>query len=152
LRRRTARYSNWLRNVVAHHHRPVSRKAIGRLIGLVHDHLECVRRLRLLLEVRQRSRKVRVAELRLDEEPGLAVADDEKVHLALLLVLHVAQFKVAEPEISPAFDRLQQVAGHERLRPRDLVVDPAPIAEEPLLPVTRLRVLPPYVSKKRYSR
>ena len=51
----------------------------------------------------------------LDEEPGLIVADDEEVDLAFHLVAHVPQLDLAEPEVGPALDSLEQVAGDEGL-------------------------------------
>ena len=46
-------------------------------------------RFRLALEVGERRGEVRVGELRLDQEPRLAVAHDQKVHFAFLFVAQV---------------------------------------------------------------
>jgi hypothetical protein len=52
----------------------------------------------------------------------------------------VPQLEVAEPEIGPAFDRLEQVARDERLCPRTLVMETAlendrPVHDAPLVVV-----------------
>ena len=48
---------------------------------------------------------------------ALAVAHDQEVRLVFLLVAQVPQLEVAQPEVGPAFDRLEQVAGDEGFRP-----------------------------------
>ena len=82
----------------------------------VEDHLKGERCADLLLKVRERRAHGRLAVLHLGEEPGTPVARPQEADLPLLLVAQVPELEPAEPQVVPAVDRLQQVAGHERLR------------------------------------
>lgn len=53
------------------------------------------------------------------QHPRLAVADNRKINLALALVAQVAEFKMPEVEVDPGFNRFEQMAGGESLRPRE---------------------------------
>ena len=94
-----------------HHDGPVRPETIGWLKRFADDRLEGVGSLGLSLEVCQRWREAGFAHLGLDQEPRLAVAHDEEIHLPLLLVAQIAQLKIAEAQVGPAFHRLEQIPG-----------------------------------------
>lgn len=62
----------------------------------------------------------------------MAVAHDQEIHFTFLFVAQIAQLKVAEPKVGPAFDRLEQMADDQGLCPRAFVRQSAPVAQEPL--------------------
>jgi hypothetical protein len=85
-----------------------------------------VPRPRRLLEPRELRREAVVGELRLDEEPRPAVANDDEVHLSPVLVAEVAQLEAPESGVLPRLDGLLQVAGDERLGAGARVLDGDP--------------------------
>ena len=107
-------------------------EAIGiHVIGIEHD-LQRVGRLGLLLEVSQGAAELLIGLLGLDQDPRFAIADDEEVDFAFLLVPQVAEPEFSQSQVRPTLDGLEQVAGDERLRPLALIGDAGPIAQEPL--------------------
>lgn len=58
-----------------------------------------------------------------------ASSDDDEVDFALLFVAQVAEFKAAEPEVVPAIDRFEQVAGDECFGALAGIIDARPIAQ-----------------------
>src|SRR5579863_9354993 len=77
----------------------------------------------LMFEVGQRVRQSSVAGLYLDQKPGLAVAHDEKIHLAFELVAQVTQLERTQSKIRPSLHRFEQMAGDKRFRALPGVVD-----------------------------
>ena len=74
----------------------VDAKAVGLLIGKIHDQLKGVLGVGLSLEISERRRQRFVAHLHLHQEPRLSIFDYEEVHFTFLLVAQVPQFEIAK--------------------------------------------------------
>jgi len=74
---------------------------------------------------------VTVTVLRLDQKPGLAVPDDNEIHLALLFVPDGAQFEFTGPRICPFLHRLREVAGAQGLGAFCAALNAGPVSEKP---------------------
>jgi hypothetical protein len=48
------------------------------------------------------------------QKSRLSIASDQKIKLAFFLVTKIAEFKLSQAHIIPAFDGLEQVAGDKR--------------------------------------
>lgn len=60
-----------------------------------------MRRVELPLEMNQYRGKPPVTGLHFDQHPGLAITDNEEIHLAFQLIPQGAQVEVAETEVGP---------------------------------------------------
>ena len=72
----------------------VAGEAIGSHIVGLHRDLKGVGRARYFLKMGQALRQCRITVFGFDQKPGLSIAKNHKVHLALLEVADVAQFKL----------------------------------------------------------
>jgi hypothetical protein len=106
------------------------REAVDRFEGQVEDGLKCMGGVCLRLEMGKGWRQRRVGLLHFDQQPRLAVADNQEVDFALRLVAQVAEFKISEPQIGPALNRLQQMTADKGLGPVARVIDSAPVAQK----------------------
>src|ERR1700726_1427506 len=106
-----------------HHHWIGATETINRYERDLNYCLKSMFCLRLMLEVGQRVRQSSVAGLYLDQKPGLAIAHDEKIHLAFELVAQVTQLGRPQSKIRPTRHRFEQMAGDKRLRTLPGVVD-----------------------------
>ena len=88
-----------------------------------------------LLHRRERMGYDGVRRLRLDKKPRRSVLRDQKVHFCLRLVPDVVERIVAEAEVVPHVNGLQQMARDKVLEAGALVCDFAPV---PLIPLRRL--------------
>lgn len=57
----------------------------------------------------------------------------EEIHLVLLLVADIKQFKITNPDVSPKLNRFEQMAGDNRFIPFALVINARPVTEVPLV-------------------
>ena len=102
-------YLNQLRKECpgGNHNWLIPRETVSIDIVGVHGYLEGVWRAGLFLKDGQTWRQTGAAMFGLDQHPGIPVANHHKIHLALLGVSDVAQFKHPEPEIGPPFHGFQ---------------------------------------------
>ena len=106
-------------------------KAVGGDVGGVEDDLEGMGGAGEALEVGEGGREPVFGGLGFGEEPGGAVADNEKIDFAFLLVAEVEQLEGAQSQVGPAFDGLEEVAGEEGFVALSGVGDGRPVAEIP---------------------
>lgn len=115
------------------------RLAVGKRIGsgvreVAHD-LKGVCGAGRLLHRRERMGYDGVRRLRLDKKPRRSVLRDQKVHFCLRLVPDVVERIVAEAEVVPHVNGLEQMARDKVLEAGAFVCDFAPV---PLIPLRRL--------------
>lgn len=115
------------------------RLAVGKRVGsgvreVAHD-LKGVCGAGRLLHRRERMGYDGVRRLRLDKKPRRSVLRDQKVHFCLRLVPDVVERIVAEAEVVPHVNGLEQMARDKVLEAGALVCDFAPV---PLIPLRRL--------------
>lgn len=115
------------------------RLAVGKRVGsgvreVAHD-LKGVCGAGRLLHRRERMGYDGVRRLRLDKKPRRSVLRDQKVHFCLRLVPDVVERIVAEAEVVPHVNGLEQMARDKVLEAGAFVCDFAPV---PLIPLRRL--------------
>ena len=112
------------------------RLAVGKCVGsrvwkIAHD-LERMRGTGGLLHCRKCRRNLRVCRFRLCEKPRRSILRDEKINFRLRLVPYVVEGVVAEAEVVPHVNGLEQMAGNEVFEPRTFIRHFAPVSLIPL--------------------
>ena len=107
-------------------------KRVGSCVWKVSHDLESVRGAGGLLHRSKRWRDLSVRCFRLCEKPRRAVLRDQKINFCLRLVPYVVEGVVAESEIVPHVNGLEQMAGNEVFEPRTFIRHFAPVALIPL--------------------